>query len=80
VDLLAQNRSALDALAYALLSAGYLDQAEIDAVLVQTPLRSQSNTPAPAASYSEQYGAAHGESAVAAADTAALIPSGIVNP
>jgi hypothetical protein len=75
LDLLAQNRGALDALAAALFAAGYLDRAEIEAVLVQTPLRSQANTPAPAASYSEPSGAAHG-----VADTAALIPSGIVNP
>jgi cell division protease FtsH len=80
LDLLAQNRSALEALAAALFAAGYLERAEIEAVLVQTPLRSQANTPAPAASYSEQSGAAHGEPAVAVADTAALIPSGIVNP
>jgi cell division protease FtsH len=80
LDLLAQNRSALDALAAALFATGYLDRAEIEAVLVQTPLRSQANTSAPAASYSEQSVAAHGEPAVAVADTAALIPSGIVNP
>jgi cell division protease FtsH len=80
LDLLAQNRSALDALAAALFAAGYLDRAEIEAVLLQTPLRSQANTPAPAASYSEQSGAAHDEPAVAVADTAALIPFGIVNP
>jgi cell division protease FtsH len=80
LDLLSKNQHALDALAAALLAVGYLDRAEIEAVLVQTPLRSQANTPAPAASYSEQSAAAHGEPAVAVADTAAVIPSGIVNP
>jgi cell division protease FtsH len=80
LDLLAQNRSALDALSAALFAAGYLDRAEIEAILVQTPLCAQTNTPVPAARHSEQSGAAHGEPAVAVADTAALIPSGIVNP
>ena len=57
LDVLARNRSALDALAAALFAAGYLDRTEIEAVLVQTPLRSQANPLAPAASYSEQSGA-----------------------
>jgi cell division protease FtsH len=80
LDLLSKNQRTLDALAAALFAAGYLDRAEIEAVLVQTPLRSPASTPPPAASYSEQSGAAHGKPAVAVADTTALIPSGIVNP
>jgi cell division protease FtsH len=40
LDILAQNRRALDALTAALLSAGYLDRAEIEAVLAQAPLQS----------------------------------------
>jgi ATP-dependent Zn protease len=38
LEILGRNRSTLDALAAALFSAGYLDQAEIAAVLAQTPL------------------------------------------
>jgi cell division protease FtsH len=79
LDLLSKNQRALDALAAALFAAGYLDQAEIEEILVQTPLRSQANTPAPAA-YSVQSATVHGEPAVAVADTAAVIPSGIVDP
>ena len=38
LDILDKNRSALDALAITLFSAGYLDRAEIEAVLKQTPV------------------------------------------
>jgi cell division protease FtsH len=38
LNMLDRNRSTLDALAAALFAAGYLDRAEIDAVLHQTPL------------------------------------------
>jgi cell division protease FtsH len=55
LDILGRNRSALDALASALFSAGYLDQAEIRAVLAQTPLRPQDVTDATAAA-SDQTG------------------------
>jgi cell division protease FtsH len=57
LDLLAKNRSALDALAAALFAAGYLDRAEIEAVLMRTPLHAPANTPAPAARHLEQSGA-----------------------
>jgi hypothetical protein len=80
LDVLAQNQSALDALAAALFAAGYLDRAEIEAVLVQTPLRSAASTAAPAGLHSEQSGVAHGGPDDAVADTPPLIPSGIVNP
>jgi cell division protease FtsH len=38
LDVLSRNRRSLDALAAALFAAGYLDRAEIEAVLAQTPL------------------------------------------
>jgi cell division protease FtsH len=41
LEVLSQNRAALDALAAALFSAGYLDRAEIEAILTQSPLRSR---------------------------------------
>jgi cell division protease FtsH len=41
LDVLGRNRRALDALAAALFAAGYLDRAEIDAALAQTPLLKQ---------------------------------------
>ena len=41
LDVLSRNRRSLDALAAALFAAGYLDRAEIEAVLVQTPLLKQ---------------------------------------
>lgn len=41
LEVLSRNRSTLDALAAALFSAGYLDQAEIAAVLAKVPLRPQ---------------------------------------
>ena len=41
LDVLSQNRRSLDALAAALFAAGYLDRAEIEAVLAQTPLLKQ---------------------------------------
>jgi cell division protease FtsH len=80
LDVLVKNQSTLDALAAALFSAGYLDRAEIEAVLVQKPLRSQANTPAPAVLHSEQSGAAHDNPAVVVADTPALISSDTVKP
>lgn len=80
LDLLANNKCALDALAAALFAAGYLDRAEIEAVLVQTPLHAAANTAAPVTRPPAQFGAAHDGPAVAAADTPALISFGIVNP
>jgi len=41
LDVLSRNRRSLDALAAVLFAAGYLDRAEIEAVLVQTPLLKQ---------------------------------------
>lgn len=73
LEVLAQNRSALDALAAALFAAGYLDRAEIEAVLTQTPLRSQSPADAAAPPCLRPSEAAHGETAIAAADTPPLV-------
>ena len=69
LDVLTQNRPALIALADALFSAGYLDHAEIEAVLAQTPLSSQALSDAAAPQYSSQSEAAHGEPAIAGANT-----------
>ena len=80
LDLLANNKCALDALAAALFAAGYLDRAEIEAVLVQTPLHAAANTAAPVTRPPAQFGAAHDGPAVAAADTPAFISFVIVNP
>lgn len=43
-ELLAANRAALEALAEALFKVGYLDRAEIDAVLAETPLALRAGT------------------------------------
>ena len=47
LDLLKANRPSLDALAQALFTSGYLDRAEIDAVLAAAPLRQQQAPAAP---------------------------------
>ena len=49
LDLLKANRPSLDALAQALFTSGYLDRAEIDAVLAVAPLRQQQAPAAPVA-------------------------------
>jgi hypothetical protein len=54
LDLLGQNRRALDALAGALFDAGYLDRGEIAAVLAQTPLSTKMTTDAPAVQAAQQ--------------------------
>jgi cell division protease FtsH len=77
LEVLAQNRSALDELAAALYSAGYLDRAEIEAVLAQTPLRSQAPTNSTAPQYLQQSDAAQGKPAIAAADTPPLVSSDV---
>jgi hypothetical protein len=58
LDILGRNRHALDALAAALFSAGYLDQSEIEAVLAQTPLRAQPAPDGPAPRHPKQHEAA----------------------
>jgi ATP-dependent Zn protease len=54
LDLLGQNRRALDACAGALFDAGYLDRGEIAAVLAQTPLSTKMTTDAPAVQAAQQ--------------------------
>jgi ATP-dependent Zn protease len=61
LDLLGENRSALDALAAALFAAGYLDHAEIDAALAQTPLRAKMTTDARTVQDSQKPGIELGE-------------------
>jgi hypothetical protein len=60
-----------------LYSAGYLDRAEIEAVLAQTPLRSQAPTNSTAPQYLQQSDAAQGKPAIAAADTPPLVSSDV---
>jgi DNA polymerase III delta prime subunit len=80
LEVLARNRSALDALAAALYSAGYLDRAEIEAVLAQTPLHSQAPTDLTAPQHLLQCDAAQGETATAAADKLPLVSSDVTIP
>jgi cell division protease FtsH len=79
LDVLAQNRRALDALAGALFSAGYLDRAEIEAVLVQTPLRLQATTDVSAQEHPQHNDTAHRETVVDVAG-APIASSGIITP
>jgi cell division protease FtsH len=48
LEVLFQNRNALDRLSAALFSAGYLEHTEIQAVLAETPLHAQEATDSPA--------------------------------
>jgi hypothetical protein len=76
LDLLGQNRRALDALAAALFTAGYLDRAEIAAVLKKTPMHTNEPTDAPAVRDSQQQPHTdHGDTAVAGAEAAAFHPT-----
>jgi hypothetical protein len=80
LNVLAQNRPALDALADALFSAGYLDRAEIEGVLTQTPLRPQATTDESAQEHPEQLHTDHDKAVVDAAGTPPFISSEIVSP
>ena len=76
LDLLGQNRRALDALAAALFAAGYLDRAEIAAVLKKTPLHTKEPTDAPAVRDSQQQPHTdHGDTAVAGAEAPPIHPT-----
>jgi ATP-dependent Zn protease len=75
LDVLAQNRPTLDALAEALFCAGYLDRAEIEAVLVQTPLRSRSTDDA-----SAQEHARHNDTVADVANAPPFISSEVITP
>ena len=75
LELLGQNRRALDALAAALFAAGYLDRAEIAAVLKKTPLHTEP-TEAPAVRDSQQQPhTGHGDTAVAGAEAPPFYPA-----
>jgi ATP-dependent Zn protease len=78
LDVLAQNRRALYALADALFSAGYLDRAEIEGILAQTPLRSKPTNDVSAQEHPEDI--THDKTAVDAAGTPPCISSNIVSP
>jgi hypothetical protein len=54
LELLRQNRHALDALAGALFASGYLERGEIEAVLAKVPLRAKATTDAPAVQAAQQ--------------------------
>jgi hypothetical protein len=54
LEMLRQNRHALDALAAALVAAGYLDRGEIEAVLAKVPLHAKATTDAPAVQAAQQ--------------------------
>jgi cell division protease FtsH len=69
LDLLGQNRRTLDALAAALFVAGYLDRAEIEAVLAKTPLLTTASTDGPAVQDSQQPDSEPGETDAAITQT-----------
>ena len=68
LDTLRRNRHALDALAAALFSAGYLDRAEIAHVLAQTRLRAQATADEPAYPHSKRSKTAHDGPDIAVAE------------
>ena len=75
LELLGQNRRALDALAAALFTAGYLDRAEIAAVLKKAPLHKDLAMDVPAVQYSQQHPpTGHGDTAVAGAEAHPVHP------
>ncbi|HZL36746.1 MAG TPA: AAA family ATPase [Tepidisphaeraceae bacterium] len=67
LDLLNQNRPALEALASALFAAGYLDRADIQSILVHSPLGAQIMAEVPTASVSEILDAPSDDTAIAGA-------------
>ena len=74
--MLGQNRRALDALAAALFTAGYLDRADIEAVLKKTPLHTKEPTDAPAVRDSQQQPhTGHGDTAIAGAEAPPFHPT-----
>ena len=76
LEMLRQNREALDALADALFAAGYLDRGEIAAVLEKTPLHTNEPTNAPAVRDSQQQPHTdHGDTPVAGAEATAFHPT-----
>jgi cell division protease FtsH len=79
LGVLARNRLALDALADALFTAGYLDRAEIEAVLAQTPLRSRALGDVSLQAHPQHPDPTPGETAVDVAGPPPLISSEITN-
>ena len=77
LDVLGRNQRALDALAAALFTAGYLDRAEIEAVLTKTPLRSRAIDDVSAQEHSQHNDTAHDEIVVDVAGTPTLISTEI---
>jgi hypothetical protein len=77
LEILGRNRSTLDALASALLSAGYLDQAEITAVLAQTPLCPQAITDV-ASRLPKQFDRVHGKTDAGIVSTPTPTPTSTV--
>ena len=76
LELLGQNRRALDALAAALFTAGYLDRADIEAVLKKTPLHTKEPTDAPAVRDSKQQPHTdHGDTAIAGVEAPPFHPT-----
>jgi DNA polymerase III delta prime subunit len=76
LELLGQNRRALDALAAALFTAGHLDRADIEAVLKKTPLPTNEPTNTPAVRDSQQQPHTdHGDTAVAGAEAPPFHPT-----
>jgi hypothetical protein len=67
LELLGRNQHALEALAAALFAAGYLDRTDIQAILVHSPLVSQTMAVAPAAPASETLDAPSNDTAIAGA-------------
>jgi len=80
LELLAENRSTLDALAAALFTAGYLDHTEIEAVLAQTPLKPQAPSDGAAIRHSSRSEAAHGERMIDVGDTTPLVSPDTTSP
>jgi cell division protease FtsH len=75
LDVLGQNRLALDALADALFTTGYLDRAEIEAVLAQTPLHSRPAGDVSLQAHPQHPDPTHGETAIDVAGPPPLISS-----
>ena len=80
LEILGRNRNTLDALAAALFSTGYLDQVEIEAVLMQAPLCSKAIMDTSTPHRPKQPDAAPGQTDINAIDTQPQISSDTVTP
>jgi cell division protease FtsH len=70
LELLRKNQDALEALATALFDASYLDRADIQAILIHSPLTAQTTAMAPAVPASEILGAPSDDTAIPGAPSA----------